>query len=197
MKWHWQHFSATDWDQRGKKNAIFKIVDPPETHPRPGAPVNHNWRKKGWAQDVEINEDIGNFDYLMFTDIDYSNPEVREDIMRWGDWMVSDVGVDGFRLDAVPHFSYNFTKQWVAHASMAAQRQQRELFVVGEFLVDKVTKITQWMDRVGPGVKAYDVPLLYNFSRLSLAKSKLDIDLRKVFRNTLVSQRPDSAVVSP
>ena len=67
---------------------------------------------------------------------------------------------------------------------------------VGEFLVGKVAKITQWMDRVGPAVKAYDVPLLHNFSKLSLAKSKLDIDLRKVFRNTLVSLRPDNAVVS-
>ncbi|KAI5252597.1 glucan 1,4-alpha-maltohexaosidase precursor [Aureobasidium subglaciale] len=193
MKWHSQHFSGTDWDQRTQKNAVYKILDPPETAPRPGSAVDPKWRKKDWAIDVD-DGGMGNGDYLMFSDIDYTNPEVKEDVQRWGQWMVSDVGVDGFRLDAVPHFSWNFTRDWIHNAKKAAERQNRDLFVMGEFYSGTVSKILQWMDRVDNGVYAYDIPLLTNFAKISMAKSKLDVDLRKVFKGTLIHHRPNNAV---
>jgi len=194
LKWHWQHFSGTDWDQRSQKNAIYKIVDPPESLPRPGAAVDPNWRKKDWATDVDDSN--GNNDYLMFSNIDYSNAEVREDVQKWGEWMVSEVGVDGFRLDAVPHISWMFTRGWIRIAKEAAKRQNRELFIMGEFYNSNVNKILQWMDRMDSGVYAYDIPLLGNFAKVSMAKNKLDVDLRKVFKNTLIQHRPSNAVVS-
>lgn len=193
MKWHARHFNGTDWDQRGQKNAVYKIVDAPEDLPRPGAPVDPNWRKKGWAGDVD---DLwGNADYLMFSNVDFANAEVREDVTRWGQWMVNEVGIDGFRLDAVPHMSWMFIREWIRIAMEAAQHQQRELFIMGEFLNRNPKKILQWMDRMGQGVKAYDIPLLNNFAKLSMAKNKLEVDLRKVFKNTLIQFRPADAVV--
>ena len=36
MKWKAEHFSGTDWDQRGEKHAIFKIIDDPANFPKPG-----------------------------------------------------------------------------------------------------------------------------------------------------------------
>jgi alpha-amylase len=194
LRWHWQHFSGTDWDQRAQKNAVYKIVDPPETLPRPGAAVDPTWRKKDWATDVDDFK--GNGDYLMFSNIDYSNAEVREDVQRWGEWMVSEVGVDGFRLDAVPHISWMFMREWIHIAKEAAKRQNRDLFIMGEFYNGNVNKIMQWMDRMNNAVYAYDIPLLSNFAKISSAKSKLDVDLRKVFKNTLIQHRPGNAVVS-
>jgi alpha-amylase len=194
MKWHWRHFSGTDWDQYNQKNAIYKIVDPPETLARPGVEENPNWRKKDWATDV--SDWNGNGDYLMFSNIDYSNADVREDVEKWGDWMVSEVGVDGFRLDAVPHFSWMFTRGWIQVAMDAAKRQQRDLFIMGEYYNNDPMKIVQWMDMMGPSVYAYDLPLLGAFSRLSMAKSKYDVDLRKVYKNTLMQHRPNNSVVS-
>jgi alpha-amylase len=132
----------------------------------------------------------------MFSNIDYSNAEVREDVQRWGEWMVSEVGVDGFRLDAVPHISWMFMREWIRIAKEAAKRQNRDLFIMGEFYNGNVNKILQWMDRMNNGVYAYDIPLLSNFAKISSAKSKLDVDLRKVFKNTLIQHRPGNAVVS-
>ena len=132
----------------------------------------------------------------MFSNIDYSNPEVREDVLRWGQWMVQDVGVDGFRLDAVPHYSWRFTKEWVGQARKAASQQQRELLILGEYWMKDVNKLVRWVDNVGQGVKAIDAPLHANFARLSQAKGRWEADLRKVYRDTLTAARPNNAVVS-
>lgn len=194
LKWHWQHFNGTDWCQRAERNAIYKIKDPPETAPRPGVPDMPGRVRKDWAQDVDGEH--GNSDYLMFSNIDHRNPEVREDLMRWGQWMIKDVGVDGFRLDAVPHYSWNFTKEWISNVKRAGDEQQREVLVFGEYWMKDVIKVVRWVDRVGQGVRAFDAPLHTNFTRLSQATSKFQVDLRKVFRNTLTSARPDNAIVS-
>ncbi|GAB7353980.1 hypothetical protein MBLNU459_g4575t1 [Dothideomycetes sp. NU459] len=202
LKWHWQHFNGTDWDQRAQRHALYKIIDPPEAAPRPGvdaatAVAAHRPRPKGWADDVD--DEQGNADYLMFSNIDYTHPQARDDVLRWGEWMVSHVGVDGFRLDAVQHYSWRFTREWIARV----RRARPGAFVVGEFWVYDVAKLVAWIQRVGPddddnddnnNVWAYDAPLLANFSRASLAKGRFDFDLRKIFRDTLVAARPRNAV---
>lgn len=189
LKWHWQHFNGTDWDQRAQRHAIYKIVDPPETAPRPGAPPAKT-RRKGWAEDVD--DEHGNADYLMFSNIDYTNEEARQDVLRWGEWMVRDIGVDGFRLDAVQHYSWNFTREWIERV----KRARPDAFVVGEFWVYDVAKLVRWIGRVGEDVYAYDSPLLASFSRASLGKGRFDVDLRKIYRNTLVAAKPNNAIVS-
>jgi hypothetical protein len=59
-----------------------------------------------------------------------------------------------------------------------------------------VAKIIRWVDNVGQGVKAIDAPLHNNFSKLSQARGRWEVDLRKVYRNTLTAFRPNNAVVS-
>lgn len=154
-----------------------------------------------------MDDEHGNADYLMFSNIDYTNEEVRQDVLRWGNWMVENVGIDGFRLDAVQHYSWHFAREWIQHVKDAGREKNREIFVVGEYWIGDVKKLVQWVDRMGNGVRAYDTPLLNNFSRLSLSKASglsldmkilsWDIDLRKVFRNSLVQARPEAAVVGP
>lgn len=143
-----------------------------------------------------MDDENGNADYLMFSNVDYTNPEVREDVLRWGQWMVQDVGVDGFRLDAVQHYSWNFTREWVNNVRNATGQQQRDLLILGEYWMNDVVKLTRWVDRVGQGVRAFDAPLHTNFKKMSQAKFKWEVDLRKVYRNTLTAARPDNAVVS-
>ena len=36
----------------------------------------------------EVDEEFGNFDYLMGADIDFQNEEVREELLRWGKWYI-------------------------------------------------------------------------------------------------------------
>lgn len=67
---------------------------------------------------------------MMFADVDYSHPEVEEDVKNWGTWIVKEVGLQGFRLDAVQHFSERFTNDWVEHVR---KKTVKEVFMVGEF----------------------------------------------------------------
>ncbi|KAK4545322.1 hypothetical protein LTR36_003502 [Oleoguttula mirabilis] len=215
MRWRAEHFNGTDWDQRAEKNAIYKLVDDPATYPKPhqqpfssnsgmnrlarfagkvtGTPAQRPG--KGWAEDVDDMH--GNFDYLMFANVDYAHPDARKDVTRWGEWMVNDTGVDGFRLDAVQHFSFNFTREWMSNVHAASQRKRgREAFVVGEIWTGEVERITRWLDVVGQGAYAYDSPLLYNFSRISedVRMGSKNADLRTILRDSLLEQRPQNAV---
>ncbi len=48
MKWHWHHFSGTDWEAKLQSNEhLYKFVGP---------------NKPGWAQDVD--KSYGNYDFL-------------------------------------------------------------------------------------------------------------------------------------
>lgn len=101
MEWHHYHFTGVDWDNKNGKKAIFKIQGD----------------GKDWAEDVDGEK--GSFDYLMFSDIDHDHPEVRKDIIDWGEWMINETGVAGFRFDAVKHFSAHFLADFVKEVSRA------------------------------------------------------------------------------
>ena len=166
----------------------MKDPDPPAR--RPG---------KGWAFDVDAER--GNNDYLMFSNIDYTHPEVRRDTLNWAEWMIKAVGTDGFRLDAVQHFSYNFVRDWIQHANKASREKNgKDVFVVGEIWTGEVSRIFKWLDVVqqasGPQVYAYDAPLLYNFSRISedIRQRSRNTDLRTLTRDSLLQHRSEAAV---
>ena len=59
FEWNWTHFAGIDFDNKRNEKAIFKFKD------------------KNWSNSVD--EEFGNFDYLMGADIDFKNPEVVEE----------------------------------------------------------------------------------------------------------------------
>jgi alpha-amylase len=172
MKYRWQHFSGVDWDDMSKQQAIYKISAP----------------GKGWASDVST--ELGNYDYLMFSNLDHSHPEVRQDLLNWGTWITDELSLSGMRLDAAKHISAGFQKEFVAHVQQTANP---EFFVIGEYWTGNLSELLDYLNKLGHTVAAYDVPLLDKFSRLSHQRAA---DLRGIFENTLVQCRPDHAVVS-
>nr|BAC55903.1 hypothetical protein [Aspergillus oryzae] len=171
MKYNWQHFNGVDWDESRRENAIFKIHAP----------------GKDWAQDV--GKDNGNYDYLMFANLDYSNPEVREDVLNWGTWITNELSLSGMRLDAAKHFSAGFQKEL---SSMSARRLTRIYFVIWRILVGKLEGSFGVSPAVGIiSVTAVDVPLVVNLCRTSYTKGG---DLRKIFKGTLVQSKPENAL---
>lgn len=168
----------------------------------------------GWANDVD--DQHGNDDYLMFNNIDFSHRDVRQDILRWGSWMVDDIGVSGFRLDAAQHISYSFLHQWIEHVNQNMQQKTgREAFIVGEVWSGEVHRILRWLNAVQPStgsplVRAFDAPLLYKFSHLSESitdtwsaqdtaerrqpSRSAALDLRTILEGSLTQTRPDAAV---
>ena len=240
MKWRAEHFNGVDWDNRERKNAIYKLINDPGALLKPfKQPQRPHVRRtnsipqlpsrrlstllrrfsagsetrleqddkpaqrpgKGWAEDVDMEH--GNNDFLMFSNIDFTHPEVRRELMEWGEWMIN-IRVQGFRVDAVQHFSFAYTKDWIQHVNQAFHRHSggsKDVFVVGEVWSGDLSRITAWLDAVQhssghPQVFAFDAPLLYNFSRISedLRRRSRNLDLRTILRESLAKNRPKAAV---
>jgi alpha-amylase len=128
---------------------------------------------------------------MMFADVDYHHKECQEDVKNWGVWITKELGLQGFRMDAVQHFSQVFTGQWVQNL-----RDQcgHDMFLVGEFWVQDTQKLMDWLETMDRKFSLFDAPLLYNFHNISTTEKA---DLRKVFENSLVQSEPYNAVVSP
>lgn len=92
MKWNFNHFSGCDWDAASETKAIFRIQGD----------------GKYWADGV--NKENANYDFLMGNDLDTDHKDVREELFKWGEWILKETGASGFRFDAV--------KQCVRHSSL-------------------------------------------------------------------------------
>lgn len=111
QKYDWPHFSGTDFNAKDNKTAIYKVVGP----------------NKDWSRFVDLEK--GNYDYLMFADLDYTNAEVKTDVKSWGEWIGKEVRIKGIRFDAVKHFSEDFLRDFIQHLD---QTVGEGWFLVGE-----------------------------------------------------------------
>ncbi|KAL9068178.1 MAG: hypothetical protein Q9157_006588 [Trypethelium eluteriae] len=123
FRYNWSHFNASDYDNATGKKAIFKIVAD----------------GKDWQKDVD-KASHGNYDYLLLNNLDYSNGNLREEVKRWGQWVVQELGLSGFRLDAVKHFSQGFVNEWVNAVNAGSQK---DLFYVGEHWTDNTKSLVR------------------------------------------------------
>lgn len=171
MKWHWQHFSGTDYDAGNDKTGIYRILGD----------------NKYWSSSV--GDESGNADFLMFADIDYSHPEVEKDVTNWAIWVVKQLKLKGFRFDACQHFSERFTNEMIT--ALEKEFGKNSLFLVGEFWSGNVKEMLEYLDNMKHKFSLYDSPLVNNFSQISTTEKA---DLRKVFDDTLVQKRAGSAV---
>lgn len=170
--WDFHAFTGVDDcdDENGK--CIYKIVNE----------YGDDW------EDVVGNE-MGNYDYLMGADIEFRNPNVREELKYWGQWYVETTGVDSFRLDAVKHISPEFYKEWLDHLNGTFQK---EFLTVGEYWNQNIDNLESYIDRLENRVQLFDVPLHYHFHEAS--KQGKDYNLTTIFDNTLVKERPQQAI---
>ncbi|MDE7366537.1 MAG: alpha-amylase [Lachnospiraceae bacterium] len=167
--WNWNHFDGIDWDQEACKSAIYKFV--------------------GKNFDTDVDDENGNYDYLMGSDVDFDNPEVSQELYRWGQWYLDTTGVSGMRLDAVKHIGSSFYRKW-----LPAMREitGKELFTVGEYWHWDVRHLESYLEKVEYNMSLFDVPLHLHFHDASKAHGSYD--LRTIFDNTLVQRCPMQAV---
>lgn len=169
FKWNWTHFHGVDWDEKTKRNGIFKFY-------------GKNWDKL-------VDKENGNFDYLMGQDIDFNNVDVAEELKRWGQWYLDTTKVDGFRLDAVKHMRADFFDDWL---DTLRENNEKELFAVGEYWTTNVETLANYIKETKSTMSLFDVPLHYNFFNAS--NSGGNYDMRTILDNTLVKLEPDYAV---
>lgn len=171
FKWHWYHFSATDYDAGRDNTAIYKIQG----------------EGKEWSHNVD-NEN-GNYDYLMFANIDYHHPDVVAEMKKWGLWVVRELHLDGFRLDAVKHINIDFMNEFVSYIR---QECGEDFYFVGEYWKDSKSTLQAYLSAGQYCIDLFDVPLHYNFAEAS-HKGK-DYDLRQILDGSLVKSHPSLSV---
>ena len=170
FEWNWQAFSGID-DQRGDEYIIYKIL---------------NDYGKEW--DEVIDEELGNFAYLMGADIELRNPQVRAELKHWGKWFAEITKVDGFRLDAVKHMPPGFMKEWIDYVR---GEMKRDLFCMAEYWSPSAEILQTYIDKSEGRTQLLDVPLHNNFYEAGKTKS---FDLRNLFKNTLIERKPELAI---
>jgi alpha-amylase len=74
LQWHWWHFNAVDTNAAATELRAVYLFE--------GKAINN-----------EVDQEKGNFDYLMGCDLDIANPEVRKELLYWGEWYTDLTGV--------------------------------------------------------------------------------------------------------
>ena len=171
--WDQHCFSGVDWAENLKEQGIFKILNE----------YGESWEKLA-------EDELGNYDYLSFSDIEFRNKSVREELKYWGKWFLNITNVDGFRLDAVKHISPPFINEWIDYMNSISSKK---LFYIGEYWNDQnAGSLKKYIDVSQKRMQLIDAPLHHNFYRLSTAGR--DYDGSKIFENTLVQQEPSFAI---
>lgn len=170
----WDHtcFSGNDYAADLGETAIFSIFN-----------------EYGFDWEEIIDEEKGNYDYLMFADIEFRNPAVREELKYWGEWYLQQAPLDGFRLDAVKHISFNFYNEWLDHMRSI----KPGLFAVGEYWAPgKLPLLLKYIEATNERMSLFDSSLHHNLHHAST--SGKDYDLTTILDGSLVQAKPLLAV---
>ncbi|KAK3388438.1 glycoside hydrolase superfamily [Sordaria brevicollis] len=133
LRWSARHFKGIDYDDLRKENAIFKFEG------------------KEWSADVD--EENGNYDYLMFADIDHSHPELQLRPRTAGT----------HRPQRLPPYP----------SSAPDGSPEKQWFIVGEYWREDSEFLSRYIEYMHHRLYLFDVQLVSNFSRISMASENL------------------------
>ncbi len=161
--WNWQCFDGIDVDATGR------VIGPTLFH------------GKNWDRSFDK-------DYLLGCDVDYQNEKVVEEIIAWGKWLVQEIGVDGFRLDAVKHVDTEFVKKWLKEIRACTEK---ELFIMGEAWYTNTMSLQFYLEALkDQEIKLFDFPLR---SQMELMRDGR-INMANLGNAGLVNKKPTQAV---
>ena len=168
-KWSSKDFDGVDYDDITKEDGIFKFEG------------------KEWEEDVD--RENGNYDFLMFSDLDMDSEDVVNELKRWGNWYLKETNIDGFRLDAIKHIKFDFFKDWL---KSMRKNSDKDLFAVGEYWTWNIECLKYYLKQCDYSMSLFDTPLHFNF--LNASSSSGYFDMRKILDNTLVKENSKYAV---
>lgn len=171
FQWHWYHFSGLDYDAGRHEGGIFKIQG----------------EGKEWCYSVD--HENGNYDYLMFANIDYRHPDVVREMLHWGRWVVREFAIDGFRLDAVKHITRPFIRHFLDDVRASSPRP---LYAVGEFWKPNQDDLAGFLAALDGQLDLFDVPLHFRFHVASCQGAAFD--LGSLMQGSLVQAHPALSV---
>lgn len=172
FEWNFTCFSGVDYAE-GEDSHIYKI-------------------KSEYGDDWEemIDDEKGNYDYLMFNDIEHRNPHVREELNKWAKWYFDETDFDGVRLDALKHISFDFYKEWL---TMLRSNSGKNIFAVGEYWAPgQLNLLQKYIEATEGCMSLFDSSLQNNFHTAS--KEGDSYDLRNILSETLTEADPMHSV---
>jgi len=173
FEWNYMCFTGVDYAYNLSEDGIFRIL----------TANGDSWQEM-------ISDEKGNYDYLMYNDIDFRNSAVREELDRWGKWYFDQAQFDGVRLDAVKHIPASFYNDWLDNLR---QSTGKEIFAVGEYWAPgQLHLLVRYIEATQGRMSVFDSSLHHNFHNASNMGN--DFDMRTIFDDTLVRIMPDKAV---
>jgi glycosidase len=130
---------------------VWAHKDDPQVQPAPGS------RRSNWNA-------VKGSDYMYFShfgasmpDLNYDNPKLRQEIFNIGRFWLSEMNVDGFRLDAARHIFSDVRKddmyKWWEYFLQEMKKVREDVYIVGE--------VWSTVEEVAPYLKG--IPALFNF----------------------------------
>lgn len=173
FEWHWYHFSGMDYDALHNETGLYMVMGD----------------NKGWADQETVDEENGNYDYLMFNDVDFRHPEVVENLKKWVAWFLETSQVGGFRLDAVKHIDSEFMSDFIR---FVRENLKEDLYVFGEYWKDDTDDKMDYLGDVDFQFDLVDVGLHMNFYQAS--QEGQNFDLSQILEGSLMKTKPEFAV---
>ena len=128
---------------------------------------------------------------LFFYDYDQDVLSTKEGLRDWTQWLNSNVGIEGLRMDAVKHFPTSFVSYLMDELQASGQSPD---LVVGEFFDFSASALKGWTDAVNggmsPAAQAEISVKIFDFALRSSLKSACDqfgYDVRNVFNSGIIN----------
>lgn len=120
---------------------------------------------KGWALGDLVDKENGNYDYLMYADLDFKHPEIVQNLRDWARWYIDTTGVEGFRLDAVKHIDSFFMNHFIRRIK---ERYGEDFYVFGEYWNGELEDNRHYLENIYFRFDLIDTRLHYNFLKRGL-----------------------------
>ena len=146
-----------------------------------------NWKHFGKIDWDSRKDD--KYEYHMAPDIDLTNREVVEEMIRWAVWYVQTADIDGLSLERAEAVPASFFREFLNQVRMLTGR---EFFTIASLWNLDVNVLMNHLGNVHSELSLIDAPLHDNFYQA--AKAGGAYDLRRIFDGSLVSRDPVHAI---
>ncbi|QKG52626.1 alpha-amylase domain-containing protein [Hymenobacter sp. BRD67] len=130
------------------------------------APNNGWYQWNPWDFQSYNNGDA--YDNLMGCEVRYADANQVNETVKWGNWMTTTLGLDGYRIDAGKHMLTSFLNTWF-------DQVKGSRFAVSEVWFNSVSELNSYASATGGRTSLFDVPLHYTFKAMSDGNGSWDM----------------------